>query len=183
MIEVIAEHLIETSLLPEKAVIADLGCRNFLFTNEMRRKGYIVYAVDVDQIEGGEYMRAAISDFDGMCGFTQEADKQATKIDKLGTGIDCYTIETLMRVLNISFFDLVKYDIEGAEFESIMTLTKPIAKQLSIEFHLHTGVYTMHEVELMVDKLKGLGYEIASHEYTSQHGAGHNFWSSLFILK
>ena len=74
-------------------------------------------------------------------------------------------------------------DVEGAEYDIIMGLDYVPATQLSIEFHLHTGIYQQHEIDQMVDKLKGLGYGVASHEYTSEHGSGFNYWSSLFILK
>ena len=183
MIQQIAEHLVDTNYLPMRGKILDVGCRNFLFTNEMRRLGHLVVPVDIDDLGNVEYCRAAISDFDGLCGLTKSDDPQGTKIDKMGTGLDCYTLESFSQMQGIDFWDIVKLDVEGSEFEIIMTLSRPIAKQFSIEFHLHTGVYKQHEVDQMVDKLRGLGYSVASHEMTSQHGAGENFWSSLFLLK
>jgi len=65
----------------------------------------------------------------------------------------------------------------------LLAFVEPPAKQLSIEFHLHTGVYSYPEVALMVGKLKSLGYEVIRHELESRHGAGKNFWDSLFILR
>jgi len=78
---------------------------------------------------------------------------------------------------------VIKIDIEGSEYEVIMSLEKAPAKQLSIEFHLHTGVYGHYEMTMMEDKLKALGYYPAQHERTSEHGAGFNYWDSLWILK
>ena len=46
--ETVYEHTFEPGLLPDKALILDLGCRGFLFTNEMRSRGHIVAAVDCD---------------------------------------------------------------------------------------------------------------------------------------
>jgi len=179
----IAEHLIDIDHLPMRGTILDVGCRGMLFTNEMRRRGHLVYPVDIDDLGDVEYCRAAISDFDGICGLTKTDDAQGTKINKRGIGIDCYTLESFSQMHGIDFWDLIKMDVEGSEYEIIMTLKRPPARQLSIEFHLHTGIYQQHEVDQMVDKLKGFGYTTASHEYTSEHGSGFNYWSSLFILK
>lgn len=179
----IAEHLIDYVQLPAVAKVLDLGCRNMIFTNEMRRLGHIVFPVDIDELGHEDYYRVAISDFDGLCGLMKTDDAQGTRIDKRGNGIDCYTLESFSKLREVDFWDLIKMDVEGSEFEIIMTLQKAPAKQLSIEFHLHTGIYHQHEVDLMVNKLKALGYQIASHEYTNEFGAGMNYWSSLFILK
>jgi len=183
MITPIAEHLVDLDILPAKAKILDIGARGFEFTNYFRQRDYYVIAVDIDTLTDGQYFHCAISDFDGLCGLVKSNDAQATKIDKIGTGIECYTLKSFSEMIGIQFWDLVKVDVEGSEYEIIMTLDEPPAKQLSIEFHLHTGIYQQHEVDLMIDKLRGLGYSVASHEYTEQHGMGFNFWSSLFILK
>jgi len=183
MIERIAEHLVDIDHLPMKGKIADIGCRGFLFTNEMRRRGHTVIPVDIDDLKESDYHKIAISDFDGLCGLVKSDDPQGTKIDKLGNGIDCFTLESFSKMFEVEFWDLIKLDVEGSEFEIIMSLQRAITKQFSIEFHLHTGAYKQHEVDQMTDKLKALGYSIASHEYTSQHGSGMNYWSSLFILK
>lgn len=182
MIRKIAEHLVDIELLPIRAKILDLGCRGFQFTSALRSMGHWVIPVDIDVLDHKEYFRCAISDFDGLCGLSRSFDAQATKIDKMSNGIDCYKLESFSKMMKVDFWDLIKYDIEGAEYESIMTLNNAPAAQLSIEFHLHTGIYKQHEVDLMIDKLKSLGYRIASHEYTSQHGSGFNYWDSLFIL-
>lgn len=183
MLQLIAEHLVEIDVLPEKARILDIGCRGFEFVNYFRQRGHYVIGVDIDTLIDGQYFHCAISDFDGFCGLTKSDDAQATKINKLGTGIECYTLKSFSEMVRIEFWDLVKLDVEGSEYEIIMTLETPPAKQLSVEFHLHTHIYQQHEVDLMVGKLKGLGYSVDSHEYTEDHGMGMNFWSSLFILK
>ena len=74
-------------------------------------------------------------------------------------------------------------DVEGAEYEIIMSQYEAPAKQWSIEFHLHTGIYTQKQMKEMETKLFDLGYEAAHHKLTEEHGAGYNYWSSLFILR
>jgi hypothetical protein len=187
MITVIAEHSFDLSLLPEKANILDLGCRGFLFTKEMRRLGHNVAPVDVDDLGSDHsYVRAAATSVNG--GFVQvikSNDPQGTKAQQseLPTGIRSYNIKGFCGIFGIPFWDLIKMDIEGSEYEVIMSLTEPPAKQLSIEFHLHTKVYGEAQVKEMEDKLVSMGYYPSKHDKTSEHGCGLNYWDSLWILK
>lgn len=194
MIDIVHEHSVETSLIPEKAKILDIGCRGFLFSDFFERDGHIVWPVDIDYLGIRKYVRAALSDYDGIAEIVRNSDPQATSIRKAGIVdkftsdnfsdfIYCYTLKTLSAAIGIEFWDLIKIDIEGSEYEVIMSLDKAPAKQLTIEFHLHSGKYGLHEMDLMINKLKALGYRIAQHELSNQHGAGENYWDSLFILK
>lgn len=180
----IAEHTIEETLLPEKANILDIGCRGFLFADELVRLGHAVYPVDIDLLHpcSMKYFIAAIGGTDGECSIEFSGDPQATK-KKAGTGVKMYTIKSFSEFVSVPFWDLIKMDIEGSEYEVIMTLTEPPAKQLSIEFHLHTGVYTDQEVLKMRWHLEDLGYTPVLFEKTRAHGMGLNYWDSLWILK
>ena len=179
----IAEHSVDLSLLPEKANILDIGCFGFAFTDAMRALGHTVFPVDI-QLLDKEYFHCAISDYIGFCNAKMIGnDLQATRMVRASSGIPCWTLEAFSDNQNIPFWDLIKIDVEGSEYEIIMSLSKAPAKQLSIEFHLHTQVYGQIEMRMMEDKLKALGYEAVSHDYTAQHGAGFNYWDSLFILK
>lgn len=184
----IAEHTIEETLLPLSGNVLDLGCRGFLFTDELRRLGHNVKPVDCDLIEG-YYYQMAIAAYDGYATLIKNNDPQAVhikasqEISKQHNNIKCLTLKSFSKLVGIEFWDVIKIDIEGAEYEVIMSLTEPPAKQLSIEFHLHTGIYGIQDVRKMEVKLHNLGYEFASHEMTSQHGMGMNYWDSLFILK
>lgn len=187
-IETVAEHLVDTDLLKIYPNVLDLGCRGFIFTNELRRLGYSVYSVDCDYYLEGDYLRLAVSDRNGTAYVVRDNDPQATKIvfdkdaENVKHAIPCMTLRNLMTMLGHYRFGLIKMDIEGSELEVIMSLTEAPARQLSVEFHRHTGAYGDGEIEQMVDKLKSLGYEVVSHEKTSQHGLPPNYWSSLFIL-
>lgn len=186
-ITVIAEHSVCLSLLQEKSTILDLGARGFAFTQAMRNLGHHVVPIDIDRLHDGQaYYQCAISDFDGKVAVIKSSDPQATRIDPNHEGtIPCYTLATISsNFLNKGqIWDLIKIDIEGAEYQVIMNMDKPYARQLSVEFHLHTGIYTQVEMRRMENHLHDLGYKAVSHEYTPQHGAGHNYWDSLFILK
>lgn len=189
MIEKVAEHLIDLELLPQKATILDLGCLGFIFTKEMRRLGHRVYPVDIQYFQDEFYYRVAITNYNGYGYVLPDRDPQAfrfvqqmTTAEKNGgySMVMCETLEDFMRNNHVEYFDYIKCDVEGSETQIIASLTKPPSKQFEVEFHMHTG-YPEDGVELMVNKLQSLGYKIASHEKTSQHGCGENYWSSLFI--
>lgn len=186
-IQTIAEHKVAIDLLPEKANVLDLGCRNFIFCNEMRRLGHTVYPVDVDLLEGytpsKDYLRVAITGkAEQRVGIKRTNDPQATSIIE-GDEIWTHTIESFSELAKVAFWDLIKMDVESSEKEIIMSMDRPMGTQISIEFHCHTGLYGLDTVKILVDKLSSLGYYAASHELTKQHGLGENFWDSLFILK
>lgn len=196
MITVIAEHSVDLTLLPQKANILDLGCRGFLFAKELTRLGHRVITVDPDYHVVGEHIEAckiypememwhykvAISNYNGLCSLIRSNDPQAVSI-KPGDDIDCITLKNLSERVCVDFWDILKIDVEGSEYEIILDLVEAPAKQISIEMHLHTGVYTMTEVKEMENKLYSLGYYAAKHELTIAHGLGYNYWDSLFILK
>lgn len=193
MIEVIAEHSVETSLLPEKANILDAGCRGFEFANHFILNGHNVYTIDPDHSVvclSEKHFKFALSDHDGDSYLYKNHDPQATSIIKNPLSmqhtagvVECRTIVSFSMLVKIPFWDLIKLDIEGSEYEVIMSMDKAYAKQLSLEFHLHTGVYGDKKMREMEDKLVSLGYVPMSHEMTRQHGLGLNFWNSLWILQ
>jgi FkbM family methyltransferase len=182
-LQVIHEHTVDLDLLPEKAKILDLGSLGLDFTRHFRSLGHLVHAVDIQNI-GGESWVMGISDFDGAGSLVRHGDKQATTLrrdDERGT-IPVGTLKSFMEMVNVPFFDLIKIDVEGSEREIILSLTKAPATQLSIEFHLHTGVYSQPDVALMVAKLRSLGYKSVQHVFERRHGLCENYWDSLFIF-
>lgn len=181
-VQTIHEHKVAEDLLPQTAIILDLGCRGFGFTDYFLQKGHQVEPVDIDDLPDlRKYHQVGIHGYNGRCDIDINADPQATKL-KAGGVLPCYTLESFIELLGYDMVDLVKIDVEGAELPIIQSLKKAPAKQLSIEFHLHTGAYKEEHVAAMVDKLTSLGYSTVSHEKTEAHGAGFNYWSSLFIL-
>lgn len=187
-IETVAEHKVDFNRLPANASILDLGCLGFTYTNEMRRLGYTVYPVDIQEFEGN-YHRVAITDYDGYGYILYNDDRQATMFSQFPQKgirterLKCRTLKSFMKDIGVEMFSLIKIDVEGSEWQIITSLDFAPAYQIEIEFHLHTGAYFENDVNMMLSKLRSLGYMIASHEKTSQHGCGMNYWSSLFILK
>lgn len=184
-VTVIAEHSVAMGLLRKPANIMDIGCLGFAFTEYFDKRGDFVVPIDIENFDSVRpYVRVAVAGYDGQCGIVRTSDKQATRKSNLvlnNESVSCYKLETLMKWSGVDYFDLIKMDCEGAEHEIIMSLTKAPARQLSIEFHLHTGIYDMHDMQKMELHLGFLGYTPIRHERTAQHGAGMNYWDSLFI--
>lgn len=181
-LQVIGEHTIDVSLLPEKeGHILDLGCRGFTFRSAFPQ--HHVTSVDCDKLDDDEnYMRCAVSNFNGRLGLKHYSDKQATQVIA-GNDVDALTLHSISRVAGVEFWDVIKMDIEGSEMTVIMDMDKPWARQLSVEFHLHTGQYGQYSVRLMENRLAQLGYHAIQHTMEARHGLSLNYWDSLFILQ
>lgn len=179
MIETVAEHSFQT--LRPGSKILDIGCRGFQFTDEMKRRGHHVCSVDIDKLDREDYFQIAVSNYVGRAGVHRSDDPQATSMCE-GDEVMCMTIEMLSTFAKVPFWDLIKIDVEGSEREIIYSLEKPPARQLSIEFHLHTGAYRKEQVDDMVQYLEMMGYKTAKHGFSSAHGCGYNYWDSLFVL-
>lgn len=184
----IAEHTVCLDLLPENAKILDLGCRGFEFTKYFAERPYAnnkVIPVDIDalQVTDYPYYQFAVTDYCGTAGIIHGADAQATKIEPGGEGVPAITLEKLMELCNVPFFDLIKIDVEGSEKEIIMSLTKAPATQISWEAHLHTNAYGLSELAMMEAKLMSLGYKAVKNDIYEAHGAGKNAWDNLFVLE
>lgn len=177
----IHEHTIDLDLLPEKALILDLGCRGFQFTDYFREFGHTVYPVDIDLFDR-PYYQCAIAGYNGKAGILRGSDPQGTRITE-GNDVPTYTLDRFSKHVGVDFWDVIKMDIEGSEMPVIMNMKEPLSKQLSIEFHLHCGFYSLPDVALMVAKLNSIGYKTIQHNKENRYGAGFNYWDSLFVLK
>lgn len=185
-ITIVHEHSVALDLLrKEGSNILDLGCRTCEFTKYFDALGHFVVPVDIDStiLTDRPYLNMAVTNYKGTCGIRRSQDAQATKMSRVLTDelVNCTTIEGISDSFKIPYWDLIKIDVEGAEYEIIMGLTKAPAKQISWEAHLHTGAYSMQEGRQMELKLLSLGYKAIKHELTEAHGAGKNYWDSLFI--
>jgi hypothetical protein len=183
MIEVVSEHSVDLSLLPDSATILDCGCRGFGFTNYFRSKGHRVLAIDIDKLDG-DYLRVGIGHANGKAAVSEHLDPQARKLtpyDPSKESVDVYTLTNLERIYGQKF-DLIKLDVEGEEQSILRTASHPIAKQVSVEFHAHCTSETKETIDDLLSWL-GRWYTIYNKVWESRHGAGFNYWDILLIAK
>lgn len=71
-------------------------------------------------------------------------------------------IQTLLAGLESPSIDLLKIDIEGAEYELLETLlSSPILpRQLLVEFHFRFESFSLRQTKSLVNRLEGIGYRL-----------------------
>lgn len=187
-IETIAEHTVCIDLLNGGACI-DIGCLNFEFSEKMKSLGLDVYAFDIQKLNrvppGVRYYNAAITTETGSVKYFPTKDKQAMYVSEYGVlPVESISLNDVYKKIVDGEIDVLKCDAEGMEYHLFSdTEFKPIPKQLSVEFHLHAHK-ELHErlYQKCMDNILKY-YDVVQHELTEQHGAGMNYWNSLFILK
>ena len=190
MIKVIAEHSVDVSLL-SGGICIDAGCRGFQFSEAMRDLGCEVIAMDLEDMEpenpqGILFMKRALMVEPGEYHYVDTKDQQAKFISNTGIKIDGVGIHYLYNELKEQGkeIDILKLDVEGVEYYLLSDTTfDPYPKQISVEFHMHAH-RQLHDQ--LYDKCMGnllKWYEPVKHELTQAHGAGWNWWDSLFVRR
>lgn len=197
MITTIDEHSVDLSLLHEKANILDAGCRGMGFTNYFRQLGHKVVAIDIDYLENSDYRRVGLAAIGGKAYISTHTDPQARKLispkpfEKMNTAnmktlaaneVFVLTLNQIKKGEGIESFDLIKLDIEGEEYSVLRTATHPVAKQISCEFHAHTGSQTKEELDELLEWMSEW-YTIHNAVWEKRHGCSENYWDVLCTAK
>lgn len=212
MIKRFYEHSFEMDLISPGGWGIDFGCgADFLISKTFSDFGLNVISVDpnpsileIPNIENMHYERVALvtdpnikslnfniyNDNDAATLLTPVNDVSFVK-KKETISVNAMTINEIMEKYNIDQFDILKLDIEGAEYDFLMTIDFPIAKQISVEFHDFRSLnpeYPNNEIyyNKLFNKLFKY-YKIAKHKIEQHPGLpgpqGYNYWDSLFVLK
>lgn len=187
-IQTIAEHSVDIDLL-NGGICIDAGCRGFQFSEAMRDLGCEVIAMDIEDMEVPDnifFLKMALMDKPGEYYYVHTKDQQARFISNkgipvIGAGVNEMYDDLLRQEKAI---DVLKLDIEGSEYFILSDPNfKPIPKQISVEFHMHChkDLHDKYYDKCMENLLKY--YVPVSHFQTQEHGAGWNYWNSLFIRK
>lgn len=189
-IQCIAEHSIDIDLL-SGGICIDAGCRGFQFSEAMRDLGLKVVAFDLEDMrapEGVQFIKCGISREVKQGYYVDMKDKQAKYLSDNGIPVAVTTLQIVYDTLNTvepsASTDILKLDIEGSEYLVLSDPNfQPVPKQISVEFHMHAHrqLHDQYYDKCMENLLKW--YEPVKHELTQAHGAGLNYWDSLFIRR
>lgn len=203
----ICGHTFDESLLPERAVILDVGSRNFDFTRgilALRPKARVI-ALDPDpaihpmQHPNVTFLRyALVGDGRTRSNYASYSTGEGNMLldgdsyyDAKILRVDCMDIGYLMNCCNVYRFDLIKLDCEGSEFgilenwPPLITIRDKMASdshdvhsQLSIEFHDGTPNGPNRDEAYYQKLFAKLGYRVIQHEVSKQ-GDWIGHWDTL----
>lgn len=201
----ISEHTFDETLIDQNGWILDLGCIDFSFANNVKNYCDNIICVDpnhniVEIPEGLIYERMAVThdeNIDQQTFFIYN-DKQGYSLlnpqrdwcvlERTET-IPVTTIKKLMKKYNIERFELIKFDIEGAEYKILENIDWSISKQYSVEFHdfrfmnphyPDNEAYYTKLFESMPDFCRVVKHDSTDHPGFPA-GLGSNYWDSLFV--
>lgn len=184
--ELIDGHYIQEEELIPGDWILDAGCRGFTLKSNL--KGNYKFLCldpdpDVKKIDGVQFENIALMPFTGetkYCGWSTGEGNYCYKdtapwyADK-DIIVKCSTIQRLMCKYEINQFGLAKIDIEGGEYDLLLSIDRPFARQIAVEFHQSTGhnPYGTHQeyIDRLMASTFGSFYVITnSYEYHNSPG-------------
>ena len=191
ILETISEHTVAVDLLTGGPVL-DAGARGFVFSKWFADRGHHVMAVDPSPDLGESYppsltfVRAALvaSGNPSVMSLEISGDPGAWHLsDIIGHTSLLVPTVNIDKLRIMDDWDVIKLDIEGSEYDVLMTWPGPIANQITVEFHEHTARKRGDKaIQDIVDHLSQW-YKPVQHEKTQAQCAGWNYWDSLFVLK
>jgi hypothetical protein len=187
-VKVIAEHSVDLDLL-SGGICIDVGCRGFQFSEAMRDLGLEVWAFDIEDMPAPDHINfvkgAMLTEYKAVR-YVDTKDLQAKFISTDGIEVQGHDIKIWLnnyKEIGVEV-DILKLDCEGSEYLILSDPNfQPIPKQISVEFHMHChrSLHDQYYDKCMENLLKW--YEPVKHEFTQAHGAGWNYWNSLFIRR
>ena len=196
MLKTITDHTVEADFLTPGAWVLDAGCLGFEFTNILLTMGLKVIALDPGEIQpppqpGLFFYQAALvgthtKHFQWKK--VEHCPVSSYLVEASSDSVKTYTVQELMQEHQIDKFALVKLDIEGSEYNVLSNWAGLIARQISVEFHLHKWSCfskSLAEAEMMQNQsyerlIKW--YEPKVYSRVKRHPADFaNYWDTLFV--
>lgn len=187
----IDEHTFNEKLLTKTSKVLDVGCRGFGFARWITENiCCAVTAIDADpNIKDPGLPNVVFAN----CAVTH-TDVKEVDIYLFGNGTANYTSQVFSKPAQCEvatvpayritpFWDLIKLDCEGAEYGILENMIKPLARQITVEFHEHTPAAKGDAyMQNLFNKLSKW-YTIKGLEKKAAHGCAPNFWDVLLTLK
>ncbi len=186
----IDEHTFDESLLTPNSRVLDIGCRGFNFAN------YIIdnFGCEVTAIDADPQIRCDNTKINFINAVVTSGQQSKMKFFSFGNGTgsyseECFQQPSVCEVFEIPtykiepFWDLIKMDCEGAEYGILQSMTSPLAKQMSVEFHEHTPARKGESIVNDIFVHLSQWYVISGNEKKALHGCESNYWDVLFTLR
>jgi FkbM family methyltransferase len=179
-IELIKGHPFYTKLLNDNSIIIDFGAHkgdfSFQISKTLECKCYAVEPspelfIKINENNFVTKYNNAITSYNGAITFFISRNSQANSLNKLHASrsglfeevkIEAVDFETFLQRIGVSVIDLLKIDIEGAEFELFNSTSDEILiniSQITIEFHdFMKGIYNTDDVEKIINRMHSLGF-------------------------
>lgn len=192
-------HTFDEKLLGNGCII-DVGCRGFTFADYFLNLGKRVYCIDPDDEvfnaepkKGRIDLNLAIAGSSGQTSYykngeatmIREVDPDPTFVHinkKYCNPCKAITMDDLYKITGENV-DVLKLDCEGAEYIILGETFNPIPKQITVEFHYHCVPKTHKEHYQGIVERLSKHYKMESGVWEARHGAGFNFWDSLFVKR
>jgi FkbM family methyltransferase len=192
----VSEHTI-ARMPNEGDLVLDVGCRAYDFALPMAEAGARVKAVEPDPQAPppphenillmrqallapsmvGDGIHELVCFGNGTGNFvlaTKPGNYPGTPVQ-----VECVTM------VGLGQYEIVKLDCEGAEYDILLEWPGPVANQITVEFHEHTGANRRGEqVYRQIAEHLGQWYDLVQHEKSVQHCIKTpNYWDSLWVLR
>lgn len=200
----IKEHtFIDKDFTNNKAVIVDLGACLGEFTAEFSekfmgiKKSVLIEANPtnfnlIKDIENTEKLNRFISTVNGGHEIFQEDPRSpynGTSMfnyfeNPVEHKIERINIDSILEMYNIEKIDILKIDIEGAEYDILENITNKTLEridQITVEFHDFIDPSLKDRTAAIVDNMKSLGYSVISNRLDYKYGS--DYYDTLFYKK
>lgn len=189
-LEIVDNHTVIVDRLTGGPVL-DAGARGFRFSKWFAERGHKVYALDPapdvenPRIPNVNFFRSGLvgTNMPGDWSLVELPDKEASYL-KRGAApkyIPTTDVPGIMSFCRIEHFDLIKLNVEGAEYDVLSTLEGPVATQIVVSFHEHTGRGIGRAgCDHIVAKLSKW-YDVVQHVWEPRYCSHANYWDSVLL--
>jgi FkbM family methyltransferase len=172
----------------EHSVIVDVGCGHEAEFSKYMIERYNLNAFGVDptrkhspalkQLEGStagkfRHLAIAVAERDGVVTFNESRQNESGSIlsdhtnvrndDLITYDVESVSMSGLVRKVGATHVDLLKLDLEGAEYGLLEKITEEDLSpfnQIFIEFHDHCTDHTIQETEMLVQRICSKGFDV-----------------------
>lgn len=187
---VIDNHSVAVDKLTGGPVL-DAGCRGLRLAKWFTDRGHRVVGLDPAPEIDPEvtnllrvYKSALVANPGTHVNLVLTEDLEARFIgDGPGVSVPSIGLAALTKECGVDYWDVIKLNIEGSEYDILDQMTGPIARQIVFSFHEHTErARGKAECDRIIDKLRQW-YDIYNQHWIKKYGCRENYWDVLCVQR